>query len=149
GMLAAARTPAELEAARAPSTAAEIPASRTPAEIRTADGEPVTLLCNVASVAETRLGLSVGAAGVGLLRTEIPFTGASGWPSQADHLEKLTPIRALLAGRPAVVRLLDFSGDKIPPFLDGQARGGLEALLGAPGALRDQLSAILDAGRGS
>jgi len=84
-----------------------------------------------------------------LLRTEIPFTGASGWPSQADHLAQLTPILALLAGRPAVVRLLDFSGDKIPPFLDRQARDGLEALLGAPGALRDQLSAILQAGRGS
>ena len=25
------------------------------------------------------------AAGVGLLRTEIPFTGATGWPAQADH----------------------------------------------------------------
>jgi phosphoenolpyruvate-protein kinase (PTS system EI component) len=50
--------------------------------VTTADGEPVTLLCNVASAAETRLGLSGGASGVGLLRTEIHFAGASGWPSQ-------------------------------------------------------------------
>src|SRR5262249_59894646 len=85
--------------------------------VRTADGEPVTLLCNVASAAETLLGLSRGAAGVGLLRTEIGFTGASGWPSDADHLAQLTPILRLLEGRPAVVRLLDFSGDKVPPFL--------------------------------
>ena len=92
-------------------------ADRAPQRVTTADGEPVTLLCNVASAAETRLGLSGGAAGVGLLRTEIPFTGASGWPSQADHLAQLTPVLGLLAGRPAVVRLLDFSGDKIPPFL--------------------------------
>ena len=113
--------------------------------VTTADGEPVTLLCNVASAAETRLGLSGGAAGVGLLRTEIPFTGASGWPSQADHLAHLTPVLGLLAGRPAVVRLLDFSGDKIPPFLADQ-EPGLAALLGAPGALRDQLRAILLAG---
>ena len=110
-----------------------------------ADGEPVTLLCNVASAAETRLGLSGGAAGVGLLRTEIPFTGASGWPSEADHLAQLTPVLGLLAGRPAVVRLLDFSGDKIPPFLADQ-EPGLAALLGAPEALRDQLRAILLAG---
>ena len=54
---------------------------RPPEQSRTADGEPVTLLCNVASAAETRLGLADGAAGVGLLRTEIPFTGAAGWPS--------------------------------------------------------------------
>ena len=120
-------------------------AASAPREVRTADGEPVTLLCNVASAAETRLGLSGGAAGVGLLRTEIPFTGASGWPSQADHLARLTPVLGLLAGRPAVVRLLDFSGDKIPPFLADQ-EPGLAALLGAPEALRDQLRAILLAG---
>ena len=120
-------------------------AGRAPQEVTTADGEPVTLLCNVASAAETRLGLSGGAAGVGLLRTEIPFTGASGWPSQADHLARLTPVLSLLAGRPAVVRLLDFSGDKIPPFLADE-EPGLAALLGAPEALRDQLRAILLAG---
>jgi phosphoenolpyruvate-protein kinase (PTS system EI component) len=119
-------------------------AARAPKEVTTADGEPVTLLCNVASAAETRLGLSGGAAGVGLLRTEIPFTGASGWPSQADHLARLTPVLSLLADRPAVVRLLDFSGDKIPPFLADEP--GLAALLGAPEALRDQLRAILLAG---
>ena len=55
-------------------------APRRPGRSGTADGEQVTLLCNVASAAETRLGLSGGAAGVGLLRTEIAFIGASGWP---------------------------------------------------------------------
>ena len=64
---------------------------------------------------------------MGLLRTEIPFTGASGWPSQADHLARLTPVLGLLAGRPAVVRLLDFSGDKIPPFLAPRTRPGRSA----------------------
>jgi phosphoenolpyruvate-protein kinase (PTS system EI component) len=104
------------------------------------------VLCNVASAAETRLGLSGGAVGVGLLRTEIPFIGATGWPSQADHLAQLSPVLGLLAGEPAVVRLLDFSGDKIPPFLCGRVPG-LAALLGEPAALRDQLTAILLAGR--
>jgi phosphoenolpyruvate-protein kinase (PTS system EI component) len=118
-------------------------------EVKTADGEPVTLLCNVASAAETRLGLSGGAAGVGLLRTEIGFTGAPGWPSEADHLAQLTPILGLLEQRPAVVRLLDFSGDKVPPFLAGRPPGaqGLAALLGEPGALAGQLRAIVLAGR--
>jgi phosphoenolpyruvate-protein kinase (PTS system EI component) len=120
-----------------------------PQEVRTADGEPVTLLCNVASAAETRLGLSGGAGGVGLLRTEIAFTGAAGWPSEADHLAQLISVLGLLAGRPAVVRLLDFSGDKIPPFLDHGAEHGLSALLHAPGALEDQLRAILRAGAGT
>jgi phosphoenolpyruvate-protein kinase (PTS system EI component) len=136
-----------LAAARARSVAAANPAhSAAPAgPVRTADGEQVTLLCNVASAAETRLGLSGGAAGVGLLRTEIPFIGAAGWPAEADHLAQLTPVLSLLAGQPAVVRLLDFSGDKIPPFLSGRVPG-LAALLGEQGALRNQLRAILRAG---
>jgi len=137
----------KLAAARARSVAVVNPAhSAAPAgPVRTADGEQVTLLCNVASAAETRLGLSGGAAGVGLLRTEIPFIGAAGWPAEADHLAQLTPVLSLLASQPAVVRLLDFSGDKIPPFLSGRVPG-LAALLGEPGALRDQLRAILLAG---
>jgi phosphoenolpyruvate-protein kinase (PTS system EI component) len=113
---------------------------------RTADGEVVTVLCNVASAAETRLGLAGGAAGVGLLRTEIPFTRARAWPSRDDHLAALAPILGLLAGRRAVVRLLDFSGDKIPPFAGAE---GLAALLEAPGALDAQLEAILQAGAGT
>ena len=113
---------------------------------RTADGELVTVLCNVASAAETRLGLAGGAAGVGLLRTEIPFTSARGWPTRGEHLAQLRPVLEQLAGRKAVVRLLDFSGDKIPPFPGAE---GLTALLDAPGALRDQLAAILEAGAGA
>ena len=44
------------------------------------------VLCNVASAAETRLGLADGAAGVGLLRTEIPFTGARAGRPATEHL---------------------------------------------------------------
>jgi phosphoenolpyruvate-protein kinase (PTS system EI component) len=120
------------------------PAAVTPA--RTADGQQVTLLCNVASAAETRLGLAAGAAGVGLLRTEIPFAGAADWPTQAQHEAVLGPVLSLLAGRPAVVRLLDFSGDKVPAFLAGR-EAGLTALIRHPRALRDQLRAILRTGR--
>ena len=115
-------------------------------QVHTADGEPVTVLCNVASAAETRLGLANGAAGVGLLRTEIPFIRARGWPSREEHVAGLEPILRLLAGKRAVVRLLDFSGDKIPPF---PGAAGLHAFLAAPGALAAQLAAILQAGGGA
>jgi phosphoenolpyruvate-protein kinase (PTS system EI component) len=113
---------------------------------RTADGALVTILCNVASAAETRLGLANGAAGVGLLRTEIPFTRAAGWPTRAEHLAALAPVLRLLRGRRAVVRLLDFAGDKVPPF---PGAAGLPAFLRAPGALSAQLAAILQAGAGT
>ena len=113
---------------------------------RTRDGQEITLLCNVASATETRLGLSSGAAGVGLLRTEIPFLKAAGWPSEADHRAALDPVLSLLTGKPAVVRLLDFAGDKTPPFLAGQG-AGLDMLLTHPSALGDQLRAVLRSGR--
>jgi phosphoenolpyruvate-protein kinase (PTS system EI component) len=116
------------------------------APLRTADGQEITLLCNVASATETRLGLAGGAAGVGLLRTEIPFIGATEWPSESDHRRVLDPVLGLLSGKPAVVRLLDFSGDKIPAFLAGRP-AGLAALLGHPRALGDQLRAVLRRGR--
>ena len=120
------------------------PAPATP--LRTADGQEITLLCNVASATETRLGLAAGATGVGLLRTEIPFINATEWPSESDHRRALDPVLGLLNGRPAVVRLLDFSGDKIPAFLAGR-QAGLAALLGHPRALGDQLRAVLRSGR--
>ena len=138
---------------------------------RTLDGHQIVVLCNVASAVETRRGLAAGAAGVGLLRTELPYTQAADWPTLAQDRDQLGPILELLAGRTAVVRLLDFSGDKIPPFLgpvagvaaaagEGGAAAaaaggeltlpagaGLAALLSHPTALADQLRAILETGR--
>jgi phosphoenolpyruvate-protein kinase (PTS system EI component) len=113
---------------------------------RTADGVRMTILCNVASAAETRRGLAEGAAGVGLLRTEIAFTSALAWPTAEQHERQLSPILALLTGRPATVRLLDFTGDKIPPFL-APGRDSLAELLVHPAALTDQLRVALSAGR--
>jgi phosphoenolpyruvate-protein kinase (PTS system EI component) len=138
-----------------PSSASPLSASASTGSTSTAgtaDGREVVILCNVASAAETRRGLAAGAEGVGLLRTEIPYARALAWPTRAEHRANLVPILSLLAGRPATVRLLDFSGDKIPPLLRGGPSpsgetDGLTALLAHPAALADQLRAVLDAGR--
>jgi phosphoenolpyruvate-protein kinase (PTS system EI component) len=90
---------------------------------RTADGRQIIVLCNVASAVETRRGLAAGADGVGLLRTELPYVQAADWPTLEQDREQLGPILELLTGRTATVRLLDFSGDKIPPFLAGWTGG--------------------------
>lgn len=112
------------------------------------DGLTVTLLCNVASEDETRAGLEAGAEGVGLLRTELPFLEAPGWPDEAAHYAVLAPILATLHGREAVVRVLDFGGDKVPGFLAAAVRGpsrGLPSLLSSPDALGAQVRAALKA----
>jgi phosphoenolpyruvate-protein kinase (PTS system EI component) len=118
----------------------------------TTDGVAIALLCNVATAAETRAGLEAGADGVGLLRTELPFLEANSWPEEDAHRRMLQPILSQLDGRLATVRVLDFGGDKVPPFLtrandgaDGQARG-LPPLLRTPDALGSQLRAALRAG---
>jgi phosphoenolpyruvate-protein kinase (PTS system EI component) len=143
-IVGAAATGNGIPRSRTASSASTVPASTVPAS--TADGRGIVVLCNVASAAETRRGLASGATGVGLLRTEIPFTQALAWPTPAEHRAMLAPILGLLTGKPATVRLLDFSGDKVPPFLRGQA-SGLTALLAHPAALADQLRAVLDTGR--
>ena len=84
---------------------------------RTADGRQIVVLCNVASAVETRRGLAAGADGVGLLRTELPYVQSPSWPTLEQDRAQLGPILELLTGRTATVRVLDFSGDKIPPFL--------------------------------
>jgi phosphoenolpyruvate-protein kinase (PTS system EI component) len=85
---------------------------------------------------------------VGLLRTEIAFLDATDWPPEQAQREVLEPVFATLRGLPVTARLLDFSNDKVPPFLAGGPTG-LDALLADRGALRAQLRALLEAGRGS
>jgi phosphoenolpyruvate-protein phosphotransferase len=122
----------------------------------TLDGRAIHLLCNVATAAETAAGLEAGAEGVGLLRTELTFLEATAWPDEEAHRQVLEPILSMLAGKAAVVRVLDFGGDKVPPFLtrelpagSGPHVRGLPALLATKDALAAQLRAALDLGRGT
>jgi phosphoenolpyruvate-protein phosphotransferase len=109
----------------------------------TTDGHPVRVLANVSGRAELGAALEAGAEGVGLLRTELAFLGAVDWPSEQEHKRALAPILAGLEGRLATVRVLDFGGDKTPPFLAGVEERGIELLLGHPDAFAAQLRAII------
>jgi phosphoenolpyruvate-protein kinase (PTS system EI component) len=55
-------------------------------------------------------------------------------------------VLAPLGGMTATVRLLDFGGDKTPPFLRGTEERGIGLLLSHPDALRAQLAAIVAVG---
>jgi phosphoenolpyruvate-protein kinase (PTS system EI component) len=140
-----------LEAARAASAArhraSQLATATSALPAVTRDGVPIGVLANVSSPMEVESALAAGAEGVGLLRTELSFLDRSGWPTVLDHRLFLEPILAPLAGRPATIRLLDFGGDKTPPFLSGAGPRGIELLLRHPAALRDQLAAVLAAGQ--
>jgi phosphoenolpyruvate-protein kinase (PTS system EI component) len=115
-------------------------ASALPAE--TTDGRRVKVLANVATPAEVGVAVPAGADGVGLLRTELAFLDARHWPTSDEHRRALAPTLAPLTGFVATVRLLDFGGDKTPPFLAGTAERGIALLLGAPEALAAQAEAL-------
>ena len=115
----------------------------------TKDGRRVRVLVNAATPAEVAAGLSAGAEGGGLIRTELAFLHAGGWPSRAEHVSMLSPLLSGLRGLTATVRVLDFGGDKVPPFLRGEPRRGMELLLAHPGALRAQLAAIAEVADGA
>jgi phosphoenolpyruvate-protein phosphotransferase len=112
----------------------------------TRDGRTVRVLANAATPTEVRAALEAGADGVGLLRTELAFLEATHWPSVAEHRRTLDPVLAQLHGLIATVRLLDFGGDKTPPFLKGVFGRGVELLLEDTDALAAQLEAILEVG---
>jgi multiphosphoryl transfer protein len=132
---AAARRGAALDAAGAQAA--------LPAE--TGDGHRITVLANVAGAGEVAVALAAGAEGVGLLRTELGFLDAAEWPSEDDHARMLEPVLSALGDRPATVRVLDFGGDKLPPFLTGRHERGVALLLQEPAALEAQLRAIVRA----
>jgi phosphoenolpyruvate-protein kinase (PTS system EI component) len=145
--------PEERQAAARDETAARTAARHAAIEARslpavTTDGRELTVLANVASAAEVRAALDAGAEGVGLLRTELLCLETTHWPSEAEHRRALRPVLAPLAGRVATVRVLDFGGDKLPPFLadDDDGSRGIALLLRHLAALEDQLAAILTEG---
>ena len=112
---------------------------------QTLDGRRVRVLVNVASATELGVGMGAGADGIGLFRTELRYLEARHWPTVDDHRRQLAAVLGGLAGATATVRLLDFGGDKTPPFLDGTSERGIALLLSHPDALADQLRAIVEA----
>ena len=121
---------------------------------QTLDGRVVALRANVAAVVDAKAAITAKAAGVGLLRTELPFLDAQSWPTESQHAAVLAPILNKLTGQHVTVRTLDFADDKLPPFLargrEGERLGrGLPLMLAEPAAFAHQFRAILSAGSGT
>jgi phosphotransferase system HPr (HPr) family protein len=101
----------------------------------------VSLLVNVGSLHDR---VPEGAAGVGLLRTELLFAGRTSAPSENDQCAALLAVARAAKGNVVTARLWDAGGDKPLAWLassDPDARGA--ALLFAhPAILYTQLAAI-------
>ncbi|WP_161569290.1 phosphoenolpyruvate--protein phosphotransferase [Candidatus Oscillochloris fontis] len=119
----------------------------------TQDGKAVLLLANASTVAEVQEALAWGAAGLGLLRTELLFMDRPDLPSEAEQLALYQAVGAVMPGLPITVRTLDVGGDKyleafpMPqeenPFLGWR---GVRIGLSRPELLITQMRALLRAG---
>lgn len=127
---------------------------RTKSAGLTADGARVMLLANVAGRADAELAAEMGAHGVGLFRTELPFLGRTEPPSMDEQADVYGQVLECFPERPVVIRTLDAGADKPLPFLEQPAEEnpalgvrGWRVSRQAPEVMGTQLSAISRAAR--
>ncbi len=120
---------------------------RNPATL--ADGTPVHLAANVGGGEEARLAASLGARGVGLLRSEFLFMRYSDFPGVDQQAGDYRQACIAMAPERVIVRLLDCGADKPLPYAR-QAREdnpflgerGIRYLMAREEQLRNQLRAV-------
>lgn len=118
------------------------------------DGEPIVLQANVELPSDMHAAAQVGAAGVGLYRTEFLFMNREEPPDEEEQYRAYLKMVNALKGAPVTIRTLDLGADK---QVDGSRPGapvssnpalGLRAVrlcLKEQGLFRPQLRAILRA----
>jgi len=119
----------------------------------TADGRHVEVVGNAGSLADAEKALKMGAAGIGLLRTEFLFLERTTAPTEAEQFDVYRSIAETMGKLPVIVRTLDVGGDKPLPYIEMQREDnpflgerGIRLCLNRPELFRMQLRAILRAG---
>jgi phosphoenolpyruvate-protein phosphotransferase len=114
----------------------------------------VGLYANVNLLSDARRGAELGAAGIGLYRSEFPFIIRNDYISENEQYRVYRTIVRSMPGKPIVLRTADIGGDKLlagreeerNPFLG--VRGIRFSLANRP-LFRQQLRAMLRAGEGA
>jgi phosphotransferase system enzyme I (PtsI) len=104
---------------------------RVPAVTR--DGTDVTLMANVELPIEVALVHQMGAAGIGLLRSEFMYMNREDIPPEEEVYETLRDIISVMEGKPVTVRILDVGGEKTTDALMGDYAGSASSPLGLRG----------------
>jgi len=121
----------------------------------TLDGVEISLNINVGLLVDAMRIDDIGADGVGLCRTEIPFMMSPRYPDINEQTQLYRGILDNVGDRPVVFRTLDIGGDKRLPYLpatneENPAMGWRAIRIGLdrPAILRHQLRALLRAADG-
>jgi len=85
---------------------------------RTVDGVDVVIQANVDRPDEVERAKTLGAAGVGLFRSEFLVIGHREIPSEAEQYEAYRAALEAFPGAEVVLRTFDIGGDKFPIFLE-------------------------------
>lgn len=85
-----------------------------PAE--TTDNYRISLQVNTGLALDSGLSMSVGAEGVGLYRSEIPFMNRDRFPSEDEQYIIYRQLLKAFAPRVVTMRTLDIGGDKVLPY---------------------------------
>lgn len=120
-----------------------------PAE--TKDGHHFSLLLNTGLTTDGGLSLSVGAEGVGLYRTEMPFMLRDCFPSEEEQRVMYRQLLTTFSPRSVVMRTLDIGGDKVLPYFPVEEENpflgwrGVRVTLDHPEIFLQQVRAMLKA----
>ena len=79
---------------------------------RTRDGVDITLLANAESGEDVAQAHSLGAAGLGLYRTEFLFLQRNELPDEEEQFRTYRDVVLGMSGRPVTIRTLDLGADK-------------------------------------
>lgn len=116
----------------------------------TIDGHFVELNVNAGLLVDVTHMHEVGADGIGLYRTELPFMVRSEFPDVSSQTELYRRVLDEAAGKPVVFRTLDVGGDKVLPYFqagyeENPAMGWRAVRIGLdrPRLLRHQLRALM------
>ncbi len=83
---------------------------------QTLDGQKIPLLVNTGLMADFEKSVHVGADGVGLYRTEIPFLLREQFPGEAEQTRIYRAALEAFKGKSVTFRTLDIGGDKQLPY---------------------------------
>ena len=121
---------------------------------KTTDGYEISLFVNTGLAADISRALTVGAEGVGLYRTEVPFLLRDRFPSEEEQRVIYRQLLQAFQPRPVIMRTLDIGGDKklsyFPVEEDNPFLGwrGIRIMLDHPEIFLLQIRAMLRASIG-
>lgn len=120
----------------------------------TLDGVQVTLYSSAGLLADLTKSLEVGAQGIGLYRTELPFMIRERFPTEEEQIKIYREVLEAFSAHPVILRTLDAGGDKALPYFNIDEPNpflgwrGIRMALDHPEILVTQLRAMIGASEG-